>query len=215
MKTEPVGMSAFEAEMQRIQQSAVKKLIQSELQSTNPMKTILQSIRMVIVLTLLTGMIYPLAVTVVAHFAFPNQANGSLIKEGDKITGSALLAQKFEDQKYFWPRPSGADYATVASGAANKGPTSADLVKAVEDRRKALGDAAPADMLTASGSGLDPHISPESARFQIPRIARARNLNVDQLGALVNQSVEAPQFGVLGEPRVNVLALNLELDKLQ
>jgi K+-transporting ATPase ATPase C chain len=210
----PVGLNAFEAEMQHIHRTAVRKLIQSESQSANPMKTIIQSIRIVIILTLLTGAIYPLAVTVVARVAFPNQANGSLIKVGGKIAGSALLAQKFEDPEYFWPRPSGADYTTVASGATNKGPISADLVKAIEDRRKTLGDSAPVDLLTASGSGLDPHISPESARFQVERIAQARKLNTGQLNALVDQSVEPPQFGVLGEARVNVLILNLALDRL-
>lgn len=178
------------------------------------MKTILRSIRIALVLTVLTGVIYPLAVTAAARLLFPSQANGSLIQEGGKITGSVLLAQKFKDPKYFWPRPSAADYATVPSGASNKGPTSADLLQAVQDRRKVLGDSAPEDLLTASASGLDPHIRPESARFQIARIAQARKLQADELAALVTRSVEPPQFGVLGEPRVNVLALNLALDKL-
>lgn len=178
------------------------------------MKTILQSIILVIVFTVLTGIIYPLAVTGIARVAFPKQANGSLIMEGEKLLGTALFAQKNEDPKYFWPRPSGGDYATVASGATNKGPTSSDLAKAIADRRKALGESAPVDMLTASASGLDPHISPESARFQVERVAAARKLPANELNALVDSFVEKPQFGVLGESRVNVLALNLALDKV-
>src|SRR5438045_2443134 len=109
------------------------------------MKTIIQSVRIVLVLTVLTGGLYPLAVTLISQVVFPKQANGSLIVKGDKINGSSLLAQKFVDDNYFWPRPSGADYATVASGATNKGPTSADLAKAIDDRRKSLGDLAPTD----------------------------------------------------------------------
>ena len=178
------------------------------------MKTVFQSIRIVLLLTLLTGVIYPLAVTLMANLAFTRQANGSLIKSGDRVVGSSLLAQKCDEPDYFWPRPSGADYATVASGATNKGPTSADLANAIEARRKLLGESAPADLLTASGSGLDPHISPESAFFQIARIAKARNLNVEQLSKLVSEFIEPPQLGFLGEPRVNVLALNLALDQL-
>ena len=178
------------------------------------MKTIFQSIRIVLVLTLLTGVLYPLTVTLAARLVFPKQADGSLIYDGDKITGSSLLAQKFESPTYFRPRPSGADYATMASGATNKGPTSADLVKAIDERRKTLGEAAPADLLTASGSGLDPHISPEAARFQIARVAAARKLQADQISALVEKFIEPSQFGILGEPRVNILALNLALDQL-
>jgi K+-transporting ATPase ATPase C chain len=176
------------------------------------MKTTLQSLRIFIVLTLLTGVIYPLAITGIAQLLFPRQANGSRIIEQDKLVGSDLIAQKFEDPKYFWPRPSAADYATVASGASNKGPTSADLKKSIEERREKFGKDAPVDLLTASGSGLDPHISPEAARSQIPRIAAARNMSISKLSALINQTIEPPQFGFLGEPRVNVLHLNRALD---
>ena len=179
------------------------------------MKTILQSVRFLIVLTLLTGVVYPVTVTVLSKVFFAKQANGSLITNGEKVIGSELLAQKFEDPKYFWPRPSGGDYATVASGATNKGPTSADLVKAINERRKKLGPDAPADLLTASGSGLDPHVSPAAARFQIARIAAARKLAFDAVAELVEAKIEAPQLGFLGEPRVNVLALNLALDALK
>jgi K+-transporting ATPase ATPase C chain len=179
------------------------------------MKITLQSLRIYLVLTLLTGIVYPLAMTGIAQLLFPKQANGSRILEQNKLVGSDLLAQKFESPKYFWPRPSAADYATVASGASNKGPTSADLKKAIEERRIRFGTGAPVDLLTASGSGLDPHISPEGARLQIPRIAAARNMSIQKLSELVDQSIKRPQFGFLGEPRVNVLRLNRALDQLR
>ena len=131
------------------------------------------------------------------------------------MVGSDLIAQKFENPKYFWPRPSAADYATVASGASNKGPTAADLKKSIDERREKFGADAPVDLLTASGSGLDPHISPEAARSQIARVAAARNMSIQRISALVDQTIEPPQFGFLGEPRVNVLGLNRLLDQLQ
>src|ERR1700720_4312463 len=124
------------------------------------MKTILQSIRVYLVITLLTGVIYPLTVTGVAQLLFPKQANGSRIIENGKLVGSDLIAQKFESPRYFWPRPSSADYATVPSGASNKGPTSVDLKKSIAERREKFGADAAVDLLTASASGLDPHISP-------------------------------------------------------
>jgi K+-transporting ATPase ATPase C chain len=179
------------------------------------MKVILQSLRIYIVLTLLTGIIYPLAMTGVAQLLFPRQANGSRIVEQNKLVGSNLIAQKFEDPKYFWPRPSAADYATVASGASNKGPTAADLKKAIDERRERFGTDAPVDLLTASGSGLDPHVSPEAARLQIPRVAATRSLAVEKISALVDQTIEPPQFGFLGDPRVNVLQLNRALDQVR
>jgi K+-transporting ATPase ATPase C chain len=179
------------------------------------MKTIIQSLRIYIVLTLLTGILYPLAMTGIAQLLFPRQANGSKIIENGKFIGSDLLAQKFESPKYFWPRPSAADYATVASGASNKGPTSADLKKSIDERQAKFGNDAPIDLLTASGSGLDPHISPEAARLQLQRVADARKMSIQQMSALVDQATEQPQFGFLGEPRVNVLKLNLALDEIQ
>src|ERR1700693_560724 len=154
------------------------------------MKTILQSLRIYVILTLLTGILYPLAMTGVAQLLFPKQANGSRIVENGKLIGSDLLAQKFESQKYFWPRPSSADYATIPSGASNKGPTSADLKKSIDERRAKVGSAAPVDLLTASGSGLDPHISPEAARLQIPRVASARNISIQTISALVDHKIE-------------------------
>jgi potassium-transporting ATPase KdpC subunit len=179
------------------------------------MRTALQSLRIYIVLTLLTGIIYPLAMTGVAQLLFPRQANGSRLIENGKLLGSDLLAQKFDSSRYFWPRPSAGDYATVASGASNKGPTSADLKKAIDERRTKFGMDAPVDLLTASGSGLDPHISPEAARLQMPRVAAARNISIEKISALVDQTIEQPQLGFLGEPRVNVLELNLALDQLR
>ena len=178
------------------------------------MKVIFQSIRIYLVITLLTGVIYPLTMTGVAQLLFPKQANGSRIIENGKLVGSDLIAQKFESPRYFWPRPSAADYATVASGASNKGPTSADLKKSIEERREKFGTDAPVDLLTASGSGLDPHISPEAARLQIPRVAAARNMSIQKISELVDQTIEQPQLGFLGEPRINVLLLNRALDQL-
>lgn len=178
------------------------------------MKTIIQSVRMLLMLTLLTGVAYPLAMTGLAQLAFPRQAQGSLVAANGKVVGSELLAQKFENDAYFWPRPSAADYATVASGASNKGPTSVDLAKQIEAQRARFGPSASIDLLTSSASGLDPHISPEGARAQIPRIAAARDVPADALSALVDQFVESPQLGFFGEPRVNVLNLNRALERL-
>lgn len=179
------------------------------------MKTLLQSLRALLVLTLLTGVVYPLLVTGVAQLAFPKQANGSLAHEGATIVGSELLAQKFEQPRYFRPRPSAAGYATLPSGASNLGPTSAALAKNVADRRQQWGQEAPADLLTASGSGLDPHVSPEAALVQAPRVAEARGLPLERVTALIAQQTEPPQLGFLGEPRVNILTLNRALDRVK
>jgi K+-transporting ATPase ATPase C chain len=179
------------------------------------MKTILQSLRVLVVLTALTGFAYPLVVTAIARTAFHDAASGSVVKKGDVEVGSALLAQKASSAKYFWPRPSGADFATVASGASNKGPTSADLVKSIADRRATFGQDAPDELLTASGSGLDPHLSPAAAKYQAARIAAERKLPVERVTELIDSLAEGPQLGFLGEPRVNVLALNLALDALK
>ena len=181
---------------------------------SNFMKTIIQSIRALLVFTVLTGIAYPLVVTLAAR-AFSTKAEGSLIIVNGKIVGSTLLAQKMESPRYFWPRPSAADYATIASGASNKGPTSADLVKAIAERRVKFGaDAAP-EMLTASASGLDPHISPQAAQQQAARIAGERKLPLEKITALVTAHIEPPQWGIFGEARVNVLTLNLALDAAQ
>jgi K+-transporting ATPase ATPase C chain len=178
------------------------------------MKVIFQSLRIYIALTLLTGIGYPLAMTGVAQLFFPGQAAGSRVVAQGRLVGSDLIAQKFENPKYFWPRPSAADYATVPSGASNKGPTAADLKKSIDECREKFGPDSPIDLLTASGSGLDPHISPEAGRIQIRRVAAARNRPAEKIAVLVDQLTEAPQFGFLGEPRINVLKLNLALDQL-
>ena len=177
-------------------------------------------------LTLLTGVAYPLAVTAVAQAAFPWQANGSLVRVGGLVVGSALIGQANADPRYFWPRPSAIDYNPLPSGGSNQGPTSAALQQAVAARAAQLRAAhhlpastpLPADLLFASGSGLDPDISPEAARLQIDRVAQVRQFTPaqrDALAALVERSVEPPQLGLLGQPRVNVLLLNLALDGLK
>lgn len=175
-------------------------------------KDILISLRALVVLTAITSIAYPLIVTGIGQIAFPAQANGSLVKSGDAIVGSALLAQKFTSAKYFWPRPSAADYGTVASGASNQGFTSRKNLDAIDERRAVLGANAPADLLTASGSGLDPDISPAAARFQIARVATARGLSPEAVARIVEATTRAPQFGFLGQARINVLALNRALD---
>lgn len=188
--------------------------------------TFLPALRLLLALTALTGLAYPLVVTGVARLAFPHQANASLVTRGDQVIGSELLAQSFTNPTHFWPRPSAGDFATVPSGASNLGPTSDKLQQAIAARaarlRAAHGLSAdapvPAELLLASGSGLDPHLSPEAARFQIERIARARGLDAAgraRLAARVEQHIEPPQLGFLGEPRVNVLRLNLALDLVQ
>jgi K+-transporting ATPase ATPase C chain len=188
-------------------------------------KLITQSIRQTLVWTIVTGMLYPLAITAIAQLAFHNQANGSLVERGGKLVGSALLAQQFTGAGYFWSRPSANSYGTgpsglTASSGSNYGPTSAQLQTNVRNNVKALREAhklpagapVPADLVYASASGLDPHISPEAARFQIARVAAARGMSEDQVKALVEKFVEPPQWGFLGEARVNVLLLNLALD---
>jgi K+-transporting ATPase ATPase C chain len=185
------------------------------------MKLIIQSIRITVVFTILTGLAYPLIITGLAQLAFRDKANGSLVRRDGKVVGSELLAQKFQSPRYFWPRPSADDYATVPSGASNLGPTSAALrsnvtanAAAIRAANKLPADARiPSDLLFASGSGLDPHISPDAARLQVARVAAARNVSEDSIKALVEKFVEPPQFGFLGEPRVNVLLLNLALDQ--
>jgi K+-transporting ATPase ATPase C chain len=177
------------------------------------MKTMLESLRTLLVLTLLTGVIYPVVVTGVALLAFRRQAGGSLVVRDAQPAGSGLLAQKFESPRYFWPRPSAGDFATIPSGASNQGPTSADLAKSIAAARGHFGPGAPDELLTASGSGLDPHLSPAAAKFQAARVAAARNLPVDTVNALIERLIEPPQFGFLGEARVNVLSLNLALDE--
>jgi K+-transporting ATPase ATPase C chain len=187
------------------------------------MKLLMQSVMLTIVLTVLTGVVYPLVVTGIAQVAFKDQANGSLLEKNGQVVGSELLAQQFTGDKYFWPRPSAGGYATVPSGASNLGPTSQKLHDSVATNaavfrtgNKLPADApVPADMVYASGGGLDPHISPEAARLQVGRVAAARGVGADSIKALVEKCVEPPQWGFLGEARVNVLKLNLALDGMK
>lgn len=191
------------------------------------MNALLPAARMLLILTVLTGLIYPLAVTGVAQVAFPHQANGSLITSADgTVLGSELIGQVVDDPRYFSGRPSvinamQADTPTLlSSGASNLSLSDprlrADYVSRAEAFRAANGLPAnaplPSEMVMASGSGLDPHISPEAARLQAPRVAEARGLAVESVLSLIVEHTEAPQLGVLGEPRVNVLRLNLALD---
>jgi potassium-transporting ATPase KdpC subunit len=178
----------------------------------------------VIILTILTGVIYPLMVTGIAQVVFPYQANGSLIQNEGKVVGSSLIGQQFDDPKYFWGRPSATNppYDGVNSGASNLGPTNPDLIKNVQARIDALKkedpdnkEPIPVDLVTASGSGLDPHISPAAAEYQVPRVARIRGLKSEQLRKLVAEHTDGRTLGFLGEPRANVLELNLALDKLK
>jgi len=177
-----------------------------------------------LVLSIVTGIAYPLLVTGVAQAVFPVKANGSLIERDGKAVGSELIGQTFADAKHFWSRPSATSpypYNASASSGSNQGPLNPALTDAVTARIKALRDAdpgntaaVPADLVTASASGLDPHISPAAAEYQVARVARARGLDAQKVRALIAQATEGRQLGFLGEPRVNALRLNLTLDDL-
>jgi K+-transporting ATPase ATPase C chain len=176
-------------------------------------------------LTLVTGVVYPLVVTGAAQALFPAQAAGSLVLRDGKPVGSMLIGQNFSDPKHFWGRPSATSpmgYNASSSSGSNLGPLNPALTDAVKSRVEALraadpGNAAPVpvDLVTTSASGLDPHISPAAARYQAARVAKARGLAADKVNALVEQHIESPLFGLLGEPRVNVLQLNLALEALR
>ena len=175
-------------------------------------------------LTLVTGVAYPLLVTGIGKAAFPQQVAGSLLMQDGKAVGSLLIGQNFSDPKYFWGRPSATGpfpYNAAASSGSNQGPLNPALLDAVKGRVAALKQAdpgntlpIPVDLVTASGSGLDPHISPAAVAYQLNRVAGQRHLSVGELTALVRLYTDGRQFGILGEPRVNVLALNLALDRL-
>src|ERR1700755_2148017 len=195
------------------------------------LREIRPAIVLLLVLTAITGLVYPLAMTAIAGAIFPDKAQGSLIERDGKVVGSALIGQEFKDDKYFHGRPSattapdpadssktvGAPYNAANSGASNLGPTSKplnDRIKADVDKLKAENPSTsvPIDLVTTSASGLDPDISPEGALFQVPRVAKARNMPEDRVRALVTENTQGRLAGLLGEPRVNVLALNLALD---
>jgi potassium-transporting ATPase KdpC subunit len=185
-------------------------------------KLLRQSLVLLLLMTVITGVLYPLAATGLAQLVFPRQANGSLIVKGGKPVGSVLIGQSFTDPKYFWGRPSATSpnaYNASASSGSNLGPTNPALTDAVKQRIAALRAAdpgnnapVPVDLVTASGSGLDPEISLAAARYQLARVAKARGLSTSQVQTLVSEYTRRRQFGVLGEPRVNVLQLNLALD---
>ena len=186
------------------------------------LKELKPALLMLALLTMLTGGLYPLLVTGIAQLVFPHQANGSLIEQNGKVVGSELIGQPFSDPKYFWGRPSATSpvpYNADASTGSNLGPLNPALEEAVKARIDALKAAdptqttpIPVDLVTASGSGLDPHISPAAARWQAPRIARLRGLSEAEVSKLIDAHTEGRQLGLLGEPRVNVRALNQALD---
>jgi K+-transporting ATPase ATPase C chain len=180
------------------------------------------SIRLMILMTLLLGVIYPFTVTGLAKFIFSDQANGNLVSKGGQVVGSRLIGQEFHKSEYFWSRPSAINYNPIPSGGSNQGPTSKALYELTRSRRQKLIEAhpdqtnePPQDLIFASGSGLDPHISPAAAYYQLERVAKARNIQPDELKNLIEKSTETKVLGFFGEPRVNVFLLNLNLDQLQ
>jgi K+-transporting ATPase ATPase C chain len=198
------------------------------------MKHARPAIVMIVCMTIITGLAYPLAMTGIAQLLFPWQANGSLITKDGKVIGSALIGQNFTSEKYFHPRPSATTepdpkdptktisvpYAADNSSGSNYGPTQKDLIDRVKGDAETLakenpGTPIPVDLVTTSASGLDPDITPAAALFQVPRVAKARNLPADRVQALVEAHIQGRTLGVLGEPRVNVLALNMALDDLK
>jgi len=184
--------------------------------------SLLPSLRILVALSVLTGVVYPLATWGIAQLAFPGAANGSLIVQNGKVVGSALIGQPFDDPKYFWSRPSATSpqpYNGAASSGSNLGPRNPALADAVSARIKVLraadpsnSAAVPGDLITTSASGLDPQISPAAAQFQLERVAKSRGMPIDAVRALVERNTQGRTLGLLGEPRVNVLMLNMALD---
>ncbi len=186
------------------------------------MKKMLNQLRMFIWMTFLTGIIYPVLVTMIAQLTMNHTADGNFISINEKIVGANLIGQKFESDKYFFGRPSAIDYNPLNSGGSNLGPTSTALKKTVEERREKLlkihptqKSEVPSELLFASGSGLDPHISVETAYFQIDRVSDARGLKKEDLENMIESQTIKRRFGFIGKPCINVLALNLALDKLK
>ena len=188
-------------------------------------KQIIITLRYFLIITIFTGVAYPLFISAISVIAYPDKAAGSLIEKDGKVIGSKLIGQKFESDKYFWSRPSAIDYNPMPSGGSNSGPTSAALQKFYQDKQKNFREknlvkdisSVPNEMFFASASGVDPHISPASAFFQVERIVKARNFDnakKEKVIKLIDSLTENPQFGFLGNSVVNVLLLNLELDNI-
>lgn len=183
-----------------------------------------RSVVSLLLMVVITGVVYPLVVTVIGHVVFPHRSQGSLILRGDTIVGSELIGQPFDSPKYFWPRPSATSpvpYNAGASSGSNLGPTNPTLLQAVQERVAKLKAAdpnnslpIPVDLVTASGSGLEAYLSPAAAQYQVARVAQARGLAVAQVQQLVSENTWGRQWGFLGQPRTNVVTLNLALDKL-
>lgn len=186
------------------------------------MKYLMPAIRFKIFMTILLGLIYPFTITGVSQAIFPRQASGDFLSRGGQVVGSQLIAQSFEKPEYFWPRPSAINYNPLPSGGSNLGQATQALKSAVDERRAKLKAAhpdqstePPQDLLFASASGLDPHISPEAAQYQLQRVSKIRHISSEQLQGLIDQATDKRFLGILGEPTVNVLVLNLSLDKSQ
>jgi K+-transporting ATPase ATPase C chain len=188
------------------------------------LRSTLIAIRFAVITLVITGILYPLTMTGLAHVVFPDKSSGSLIKQGDQVVGSKYIGQQFEGPQYFHPRPSAAGngYDAMDSGGSNLGPTSASLISRVRDavarvlaENPGLAGDVPVDMVTASGSGLDPDISPANAEAQVARVAAARNMSEDDVRLLVDENTAGRDLGFLGEKRVNVLKLNLALDRAE
>lgn len=187
---------------------------------TNTLAMLRPALSLFILLTIILGLIYPLAVTAVAKLSMPHQANGSLVMAGQQVIGSSLIAQKFDQPKYLWPRPSAADYDAKASTGSNLGPLNPSLIKNVQTQVNRLHESDPTNtqpipqsLVTMSASGLDPHLSPDAADWQVGRIAKARGISPDVVRQVIERHTTAPRLGVLGEPTVNVLAVNYDLDQ--